>query len=76
MQSDRQRDPVAASGFEDHEGRLGGNSCGGEPLLKGGEAGVGLLERAGLWSGSGVSGPGGGEALGGDIDANIQLVAR
>src|SRR5690606_37671402 len=48
MQGDRQSDPVAASGFENHQGRLGDDTCGGEPLLKGGEAFVALLKRAGL----------------------------
>ncbi len=50
IQGDGECDPIAGGRFHHHQVRLGDDTSGGEPLLKGGEASFGLLERSGLWS--------------------------
>jgi hypothetical protein len=76
MQSDGKSDPVVPSRFHHNQGCVGRHASGAELLEEGGETILTLLEGNSLGSGRWVKGLGGRKGLGGDIDADIQVILR
>src|SRR5581483_2298430 len=76
MKRDRERDPVAASGFKHNQRLSWQDGSAGECGLEGGKALRRLGKATSTLRGRVIQGPGGGEGGGSNVDANKQTIVR